>query len=84
MDENNNFDLGVDIEALVKLYANKMMLETLTKAAGVDEKTADMLKKLIEPFTERGIDFLTAMDILQDLIENTKDLNLGGNDGEHI
>ena len=72
----NEFNIGIDFEALMKMAIDKAIVETIASMLP-DDKTKHMLLGIVSIHRKYGIDASTSIKILQDLAELMKEENNG-------
>lgn len=72
----NEFNVGIDFEAIMKMAIDKALVETISSLMP-DEKTKKMLLGILSIHRKYGIDAPTSIKILQDLAELMKEENNG-------
>lgn len=74
----NNFNIGIDFEAIMKMAIDKALIETISSLLP-DDKTRKLMLGILNIHRKYGIDAVTSIKIIQDIAEFTKEDNDGGN-----
>lgn len=75
---DNNFNIGIDFEAIMKMAIDKALIETMSSLMP-DDKTRKLMLGILNIHRKYGIDAVTSIKIIQDIAEFTKEDNDGGN-----
>lgn len=76
---DNNFNIGIDFEAIMKMAIDKALIETMSSLMP-DDKTRKLLIGILNIHRKYGIDAMTSIKILQELADLMKE----DNDGKQV
>ena len=71
---DNNFNIGIDFEAIMKMAIDKALVETISSLMP-DDKTRKLMLGTLNIHRKYGIDAVTSIKIIQDIAEFTKEDN---------